>query len=467
MKKVAIYIRVSTTDQAEKGYSIEGQKERLISFAKAKDWNIYDIYVDGGFSGSNLDRPGMNKLLEDIKEFDVVLVYKLDRLSRSQKDTLYLIEEKFLPNNVDFVSVQETLDTTSPFGKAMIGILSVFAQLERETITERMKLGRRERAKLGMWHGGGSDPLGYDYDMENDKLVVNDYEAMQVREIYDMFLSGTSKNKINQYLVEKGYTIKGRKWSKAHVTVISRILENELYIGKIKFGGEVFEGKHQPIIDEDKFNKIQRIIKKEYSRYYKNKGKFLLTRLLYCGNCGARYNTHQVPTGKKDGPKYYQYYICYSRSKSNKKFIMDPNCKNKNWRVDKLDKLIYDKINQIKLDEKQIKKRANLKEIKIDYTDKIKDIDKQIERLMDLYQQGTIPTSIISERIEGLYKEKKSLENIEAPQEETNLVDVKYTLDNFDIVWDHGTMEEKKRIVSTLINKIIIHDNDIEIEWAF
>lgn len=132
MKKVGIYIRVSTQEQANEGYSIQAQKERLISYCKAKDWHIVDIYTDGGYSGSNLDRPGIQKLIADIEKIDMVLVYKLDRLSRSQKDTLYLIEDIFLKNNVDFVSMNESFDTSTPFGRAMIGILSVFAQLERE-----------------------------------------------------------------------------------------------------------------------------------------------------------------------------------------------------------------------------------------------------------------------------------------------------------------------------------------------
>lgn len=124
MKRAAIYIRVSTQEQAQEGYSVGEQKERLISYCKAQDWLIADIYVDGGFTGSNLNRPGMQKLIAETNKFDVVLVYKLDRLSRSQRDTLYLIEEIFLPNDVDFVSMQESFDTSTPFGKAMIGTFS-------------------------------------------------------------------------------------------------------------------------------------------------------------------------------------------------------------------------------------------------------------------------------------------------------------------------------------------------------
>ncbi|MGN0134622.1 MAG: recombinase family protein, partial [Anaerotignum sp.] len=159
--RIATYIRVSTQEQALEGYSIDAQKERLTSYCKAKGWTLSAEYIDGGFSGSNLERPQMQKLISDISLglFDGVLVYKLDRLSRSQKDTLYLIEDVFLKNNISFVSLNENFDTSTPFGRAMIGILSVFAQLEREQIKERTRMGLEERIKKGHHHSYA--PFGY------------------------------------------------------------------------------------------------------------------------------------------------------------------------------------------------------------------------------------------------------------------------------------------------------------------
>ena len=138
MKKVAIYVRVSTQEQAVEGYSISEQIDRLTKFCEAHSWKIYKVYTDPGFSGGNMNRPSLQKLFADCtqKRFDTVLVYKLDRLSRSQKDTLYIIEDLFLTNHVDFISMSENFDTSTPFGRAMIGILSVFAQLEREQIKD-------------------------------------------------------------------------------------------------------------------------------------------------------------------------------------------------------------------------------------------------------------------------------------------------------------------------------------------
>ena len=171
-KRAGLYIRVSTQEQAQEGFSIPAQKEKLTNYCKAKGWLIYDTYVDSGCSAADLDRPGLQKLISDISNLDVVLVYCLDRLSRSQKDTLYLIEEIFLPNNVDFVSINESFDTGTSFGRAMVGILSVFAQLEREQFLERSRMGKRERAKEGLWGGGGGLPTGYTY--KNGQLIPDE-----------------------------------------------------------------------------------------------------------------------------------------------------------------------------------------------------------------------------------------------------------------------------------------------------
>ncbi|BAK21879.1 putative phage integrase [Melissococcus plutonius ATCC 35311] len=155
--RTAIYVRVSTNEQIEEGYSIDEQIDKLKKFCEIKEWDVANVYKDPGFTGSNMERPGLQKLIRDVKlnRIDTVLVYKLDRLSRSQKDTLYLIEDIFESKQTAFVSLNENFDTSTPFGKAMIGILAVFAQLEREQIKERMTMGKLGRAKSGKamsWH---------------------------------------------------------------------------------------------------------------------------------------------------------------------------------------------------------------------------------------------------------------------------------------------------------------------------
>ncbi|MCX4266447.1 MAG: recombinase family protein, partial [Firmicutes bacterium] len=228
------YVRVSTDNQLE-NYSIEEQTDRLKAYCQAKGWTLLHIYVDGGYSGGNTDRPALQEMLNAITQnhVDAVVVYKLDRLSRSQKDTLTLIEDKLLANHTDFVSINENFDTSTPFGKAMIGMLSVFAQLEKDQITERFTMGRIGRSKAGYFHGGANAPTGYDY--QDGMLTVNEYEAMQVRQVFDLFLAGKSINAIYKQLAAQ-YTT---KWSAAKVR---NVLQNSIYIGKVQFLQQEYQG---------------------------------------------------------------------------------------------------------------------------------------------------------------------------------------------------------------------------------
>ena len=467
MRRAALYIRVSTLEQAQEGYSVGEQRERLIAYCKAQDWLIADIYVDGGYTGSNLNRPGIQKLMSETEKFDVVLVYKLDRLSRSQRDTLYLIEEIFRPNKVDFVSMQESFDTSSPFGKAMIGLLAVFAQLEREQIKERTWMGRVARAKTGLHHGGGNIPIGYDY--EDGKLIVNPYEAEQVRKIYEWYLSGSSLKAITDKLQDAGYTNKYssyNSWSS-----VRNILENETYIGRLHFGDVVVDHAHEAIITEEQFNAAQILRGKRREQFGSHafQSKHVLTGLLFCGHCGGRYYLRN--TGK------YSYYACYSRTKQMKNMIKDPNCQNKIWRAQDLEPIIEEKILALLRNPKIAEELAAGKpkaaapvSKNTDIERRIREIDRQIGKLMELYQQDDIPPELLGEKINRLYGEKTALENSIAPVEETNAMPldlVAELITNAAEIWDFADKNQKRRILQSLISRIVLTDDQVDIEWAF
>ena len=467
MRRAALYIRVSTLEQAQEGYSVGEQRERLIAYCKAQDWLIADIYVDGGYTGSNLNRPGIQKLMSETEKFDVVLVYKLDRLSRSQRDTLYLIEEIFRPNKVDFVSMQESFDTSSPFGKAMIGLLAVFAQLEREQIKERTWMGRVARAKTGLHHGGGNIPIGYDY--EDGKLIVNPYEAEQVRKIYEWYLSGSSLKAITDKLQDAGYTNKYssyNSWSS-----VRNILENETYIGRLHFGDVVVDHAHEAIITEEQFNAAQILRGKRREQFGSHafQSKHVLTGLLFCGHCGGRYYLRN--TGK------YSYYACYSRTKQMKNMRKDPNCQNKIWRAQDLEPIIEEKILALLRNPKIAEELAAGKpkaaapvSKNTDIERRIREIDRQIGKLMELYQQDDIPPELLGEKINRLYGEKTALENSIAPVEETNAMPldlVAELITNAAEIWDFADENQKRRILQSLISRIVLTDDQVDIEWAF
>lgn len=274
----ALYIRVSTEAQAEEGYSIQAQTDRLEAYCQAMGWDNRRCYIDGGYSGSNLDRPEMARLVEDARAGRVatVVVYKLDRLSRSQKDTLYLIEDVFLPNGVDFISLNESIDTSTPYGRAMIGILSAFAQLERENIYLRTRMGMVERVRQGYWMGGGGVPFGYDYDPAAGILVPN-ADAPRVRQMYELYLKGWSPRRIAGLLGLK------------HDRQVTQILTRKSNIGLIPYKGEEYQGRHQPIVSQELFYLVQDKLKERGRKCRASPDSgHLLTGLVYCGCCGAR-----------------------------------------------------------------------------------------------------------------------------------------------------------------------------------
>lgn len=215
-----------------------------------------------------------------------MLVYKLDRLSRSLRDTLYLIEESFLPNKIDFVSMQESFDTATPFGKAMIGLLAVFAQLEREQIKERTFMGRVERTKSGLYHGGGYIPIGYNY--VDGKLVVNPIEAKQIQKIYEWYLAGNSLAAIHKKAREEGFI--NRYASYNSWSCIRNILDNPVYPGQSKFGSVVAKNTHEAIISQDKFEAVQAIRKRKKAMYgfASFRSRHLLSGLYFCHHNESR-----------------------------------------------------------------------------------------------------------------------------------------------------------------------------------
>lgn len=455
MKKVACYVRVSTENQIE-NYSIDEQTERLEAYCKAKDYAIYKIYTDGGYSGGNMNRPALNAMLADIehKLFDTIIVYKLDRLSRSQKDTLMLIEDCFLANNIDFVSVSENFDTSTPFGRAMIGILSVFAQLEKDQITERFTMGRIGRSKSGLFHGGGNAPKGYNYI--NGHLEINTVEAEQVKEIFSLFLSGKSVNAISKIMTKK---YNDNLWKNA--AQITNCIRNSIYIGKVKFKGVEYDGEHQPIISEEDFRRANELLEsndriKFPAQKTPFRAGFLLSSLIYCKNCGARYSA------------CHGYYKCYSRSKSTAKFVKDPSCKNKNWKIDELDALVISEIHKIAIDDaykKLFKKEEKANDTKSIKTE-ISKINAQINRLLDLYQISDIPIDTIKSKITALTDKKDKLNELLSENSRTdNYEAFQVALNKFEALDDTSGIEERRLLISTLIERITIDEESVNITW--
>lgn len=462
--RVGLYPRVSGHEQ-EDNYSIPEQIERMKKYCEARDWMVYKIYTDSGYTGSNMDRPGLQDMIKDAEsgKIDMVLVYKLDRLSRSQKDTLYLIEDVFEKYGVGFSSMTENFDTSTPHGKFIIGILSVFAQLEREKIKERTMSGKDGRAKEGKWHGGKWIPIGYDY--LDGMLYPNEYEAMQVREIAAMFLKGTPVRTIERLMTKKGYKHKHGEWE---AKTIRRVVSNPVNVGMIKNRDTWYRGLHDPIIDQKTFDAIQKLMEKRREEYGAARAhQSLLGGILYCKNCGARY-ARQSYNG-------VFYYICYSRSKKMKKMIKDPTCKNKNYRMEVLEKAILDEIHKLAIDPNRVEEVRENRPVS-DVAEKIKaitseiaKIDTQISKVMDLYALGTIDLDIISNKVAALNEQKtaltKELDSMNVPK--TDTMTTQEVMDIASLMKDDLSLEDKRNVVQSLIYYIEIDEDNIIIHWKF
>lgn len=450
-KIAAIYIRVSTDAQAEDGYSIEAQKEQLAAYCVSKGIKNYKFYIDGGWSGSNINRPEIQKLIKDSQDGKIshCIVYKLDRLSRSQKDTLYLIEDVFIPNDVSFVSLNETLDTSTPMGKLMIGILSAFAQLERENIRLRTRMGMKERVKDGYWMGGGRIPFGYDYDREQGILVQN-ADAEKVKKIYSMYIDGKSPQQIANILSLK------------YDRLVTQIITRKTNYGVIEYNGEIYQGRHEPIVSKDVYERAIQCMK-ERSIVHVSTGDHLLTGLIICGQCGAKMRYQKW---NKDGRCKL---VCYSQQKSKKYLIKDDNCTQEKVWADEVEEAVLNYL--FSLDESQDEVDSNVNINKTNIIDELKntiqETERKIKKLYNLYadSDNDLLLETINEQRDKLQKAITKLDVEEKKlSEENNKIASAQFVTNLRDTWEYMSTEERKKVLRMLINKITIKDENITID---
>lgn len=448
-KKAALYIRVSTDAQFEEGYSVDAQKEMLAAYCTTKSWKNYEFYIDGGFTGSNIERPAMQRLIGDVKQglIFAVVVYKLDRLSRSQKDTLYLIEDVFNPAGAAFTSLNENLDTATPMGRAMLGIMSAFAQLERETIRERTRMGMKERVKEGLWMGGGRTPFGYDYDRSRGVLVPN-ADAETVRRIYDLYLAGWSAARIAEAVGLR------------HDKQVRDILARRSNTGVIFYNGTEYPGKHEPIIDEATFEKTMRMMRDRSDRRMLTSDR-LLTGLTYCGRCGARMRY------QKWGDKGYKL-SCYSQQTSKKYLIHDPDCDNiKPWAEKVEEAVVGDFLGRTLEEIGQETEEKQISPVEV-MENQLQQAQKKLARLYSLYAEQdddilldsiNAQRKVISELQTRLEREK-TLHADEAARAQRQ-----EEIKQLRQAWPHMTVDEQRAVLREAIDKVEIDGERIDISY--
>lgn len=451
---VAGYARVSTDRQAEEGYSIEVQKEKLTAYVKATQGDDVrlELYVDDGYSGGSIERPALTRLIRDVEanRISKVIVMKLDRLSRSQKDTIYLMEDVFIAHNTGFISINESFDTSTAFGRAIVGILAVFAQLERENIFERTRSGMRKRVEDGYWMGGGRVPFGYDYDPAQGILVPNQ-DAPIVRKIYELYLSGYSCTHIADMLNLK------------YDRLVQQILLRKSNAGVIVYNGQEYQGRHEPIIPLETYEAALVMYRSRSQKRSVTKNTHLLTGLMYCGKCGARMKYQIWGSSSK-----YKI-VCYSQQKSKKYMVKDENCSNgRIWAKDveeivikDLFAMTHDAINNFDGSESTASP--------IDLLTKQKETaETKLSRLYQLY--ATNGDQVLFKTIEAVKDELQSI-NQKISDEETAALTARVVHKSYEQIatledaWDLMTTAEQHVVVCSVVDSIIITDEHVHINY--
>lgn len=367
------YMRVSTEKQAEEGNGLDSQKRDIENFCRKNELIISDWYVDDGYTGANMDRPGLQRLVSDCshKRVKCVVAFKLDRLSRSMIDGLYLIERVFQPNNVIFKCVHDSVSYDSPMEQAYTQMMAVFAQLDKNTMLLRMRGGMLERVKQGYWMGGGNTPYCYNYDQEKGILVPIPERKEQANKAMDLYIAGNSDEAIKGIL---GYPSE-------HTTKM--VLTSVVNIGMIPYKGNVYKGLHEPIFDKEKFELAQE--QRKYRRNAKiasaQHGTNLLTGLCYCGVCGCAMRYQKWSNGK------HKIYCCSRNAGLSYLPNFNHSCNNSLEWADVIEKQVENEILQISLNLSTYKPKEKETKLQIMQSQLEKEKAK-LKRLYILYADG-------------------------------------------------------------------------------
>lgn len=523
--KIAIYSRKSRF--SESGESVENQIQLCKEYIEKHFDNIekFYIYEDEGFSGGNTDRPQFQLMLKDAKnkKFDVLVCYRLDRVSRNIADFSNLIEE-LQRHDISFISIKEQFDTSTPLGRAMMYIASVFAQLERETIAERIRDNMHQLAKTGRWLGG-TTPLGFD----SEPITYIDHEGKQkkmyklspikgeleiVKLIFDKYLEFQSLSQLEVFCLQNN--IKTRKGKDFGKITLRRILTNPVYCkadidaynyfyenkalicdDKSKYNGKcgligynknfkkgtmviqkdisewiIAIGKHKGIIDGKDWVEVQNILnrRKGLSPRQATSHYALLSGLIRCKKCNGSMIVKYGPI-KSGTNKRIAYYVC--RMKVNSR---QARCQNTNLRVDETDKYVIDELKKLietgvlkDLDKAQ-KQLENKNLMRKNIKDKISENEKAIDNLLKQLaktENETITKYIFAE-IEKLDKEnkelKEKLENYNIENQIANISVFKNACIKFYEMIDNVPIEQKRNLLQSIVNKVWWDGENLEID---
>ncbi|MFD1204004.1 recombinase family protein [Sporosarcina contaminans] len=295
---VGIYIRVSTEEQANEGYSISAQREKLKAFCVAQGWDEYKFYVDEGISGRNTKRPQFKKLMKDIKDGHIktLLVYRLDRLTRSVRD-LHNILDKLEEHQCVFRSATEIYDTSTAMGRMFITIVAAIAEWESANLGERVSMGQLEKARQGEWMAQA--PYGF-YKDENDRLQIDKEKIKAVKLMIKKIREGMSFRQLSIYMDSTPF--KPKRAYKWHIATLMELMQNPALYGAMYYKGEIYENTHEGIMTKEEFDSLQKMISSRQNQKKRNvSSHFIYQTKIVCPDCGNRCTSERVVwTRKKD-----------------------------------------------------------------------------------------------------------------------------------------------------------------------
>jgi len=477
--RCAIYTRKSTEEGLEQEFnSLDAQRESseaYIASQKSEGWiALPDRYDDGGYTGGNMERPALKRLMADIEDgkIDCIVVYKVDRLSRSLLDFARMMET-FDKRHVSFVSVTQQFNTTNSMGRLTLNILLSFAQFEREIISERTRDKIAAARRKGRW-SGGRPVLGYDVAPGGGKLLVNEDEATRVRAIFDLYLEHESLIETIKVLDERGWVNKrwttqdgreagGGRFDKPN---LFHLLTNVLYLGKITLKKELFEGQHPAIVDAEIFRRVQALLHRNGQsggKHVRNRFGALLKGLLRCVPCdSAMIHTHTL----KNGNKRYRYYVCLNAQKRGWH-----NCPSKSIPAAEIERFVIDQIRGIGRDSEviaeairqtRVQSDKRIRELETERTTLEKDLARHntdLRKLVGLVSSN--PTAAdrmadVQERIRTAERRATDVreELIALGRELVDEKEAVRALALFDPVWDALSPREQVRVMQLLVERV-------------
>lgn len=499
-KRVAIYARVSTVEQAEEGYSIDEQVKLLREWCDRNGYIIHQEYVDRGISGRNISgRPAIQQLLYDAsqKEFDIVLVWKMNRLSRKSVDLLTIVDQ-LQKRNIAFRSYTEQYETETPSGVLQFQMMAAIAEFERANISDNVKMGMIARAQKGLFNGG--QIIGYDTVKEPStdrkgevsKLYINDEEAIIIRKIFDMYVNGHGYKAISNHLNKQGFRTK--KNNPFSITAIKTILTNPIYAGYIRYNVRrdwsekrrnninpdpiIVPGQHEAIISVEVWEQAKANMKRRSGRPNRiHDGEFPLTGILRCPVCQAGMVIGRTTNRLKDGTKrILEYYVCGAWK--NKGTAV---CRSNGIRTDYADKYVLEKLTNLATNDiliKQVvdhineKNRNSLEPLQKEFEtmkNSLEQLQRQKSKYLQLYTEDLISKLDLTNQLTEIEAKEHHLNEQLKPMDGNLTIDnipqieyktVKKVMENFTKSYKESlTREQRKALLHALIHKITISED--------